>query len=40
MNPKQLRAQLEQRRLESARRKAEAEAAEAKWKADEEERES
>jgi len=40
MNPEQLRAQLEQRWLESARRKAEAEAAEAKRKADEEERES
>jgi len=40
MNPEQLRAQLEQRWLESARRKAEAEAAEAKRKADKEERES
>ena len=40
MNPEQLRAQLEQRQLESARRKTEAEAAEAKRKADEEKRES
>jgi len=40
MNPEQLRTQLEQRQLESARRKTEAEAAEAKRKADEEERES
>ena len=40
MNPKQLCTQLEQWWLENARRRAEAEAAEAKQKADKEERES
>jgi len=40
MDPKQLCAQLEQQRLENVRRRAEAEAAEAKQKADEEERET